>query len=762
MGPMGLLLAGLRLFSLLVLSCWGASCACGGCCFQDLPFGGPDSGSPADSALGPKDLSCYRDSSSEYRCSWSYEGPTAEVRHFLRCCMDTKRCCYFAAHQDTQVHFSEQDGVSVLSNVSLWVETWVRNQTARSSGLTLTLYNWVKYDPPAKEAIKVNWSPETETLRMEWKAPEEAQDKAHVQLQRRTPRGSWQLRKVTQLLVKSDCGPPAAASLESCSFPLDPEAAQEIQIRRRRLASSGAPGGPWSDWSQSVCVPHGTLPPPNVTFKEEPLGPEGRRRVTVLDQVKPGPGGPDSRGGGDLGSERDPLQPEPPEGCGDPDSGAQVIHQVSVHMRSCCLQPRPGPVRTGRLQCGRARRTRRRKLEFHLSGAAYDLAVFSCSRFHLGHNRTWKLPARDPAERGVLNLRAGAEGSGLASLQWAARAPGTTYCMEWQPHGQDGAPGHCERITPLDGDQAGMVKHSWAVASGDLGQEQCYKVSVFASAFPKKTTSWASVVSSYYFGGNVSAAGTPQRVWVNSLGGSAAVVSWTESKLRACPGALHRYLVRCGDDAGGVAELLVSPSETRVTLQGLRAGVVYSVQVRADSAWLPGTWSPPQRFRLETQISRVSVILASLGSFVSILFLGALGYLGLSRALWHLCPPLPTPYASTAVEFPVSQGKQIWQWGGPGDPEAYPEETLVVTSQDEADGIKALERQGATEDGEQGHQEAQGPSQETELSLLSADQGRVIPTVLTLGGPGLKRKSQHPLPQSPGQNPDRCGVRAGY
>lgn len=29
------------------------------------------------------------------------------------------------------------------------------------------------------------------------------------------------------------------------------------------------------------------------------------------------------------------------------------------------------------------------------------------------------------------------------------------------------------------------------------------------------------------------------------------------------------------------------------------------------------------------------------------------------RAAWHLCPPLPTPCGSAAVEFSGSQGKQV-------------------------------------------------------------------------------------------------------
>lgn len=40
----------------------------------------------------------------------------------------------------------------------------------------------------------------------------------------------------------------------------------------------------------------------------------------------------------------------------------------------------------------------------------------------------------------------------------------------------------------------------------------------------------------------------------------------------------------------------MKPTETQVTLGGLRAGSTYSVQVRADTATLRGAWSQPQRF----------------------------------------------------------------------------------------------------------------------------------------------------------------------
>lgn len=86
---------------------------------------------------------------------------------------------------------------------------------------------------------------------------------------------------------------------------------------------------------------------------------------------------------------------------------------------------------------------------------------------------------------------------------------------------------------------------------------------------------------------------------------------------------------------------------------------------------------------LEVQVSELSdlsIFLASLGSFVSILLLGIFGYLSLNRAVRHLCPPLPTPGASTAIKFSGSQGKQVWQWTSPADfpEEVSPHEALMV------------------------------------------------------------------------------------
>ncbi|CAD7685361.1 unnamed protein product [Nyctereutes procyonoides] len=602
------------------------ACSTSGCCFQDPPYPDADSGS----ASGPRDLNCYRILSAGYECSWQYEGPTAGVSHFLRSCLRPRRCCYFAVGSATSLQFSDQDGVSVLQAVTLWVESRVENRTEKSPNITLKLHSSVKYDPPPAEDITLSRS--VGQVLFKWETPAR-QDDAEVQFRHRTPGSLWKL---------DNCGRQDDAGFESCLCPLQMDAAQEFQLRRRRLRP-GTPENPWSSWSSPVCVPPEHPPQPTLRLSVEALRPNGRRQVTLHGQLP---------------------QLELPEGCLGSNSGGEVTYSVRLHMLSCPCK-------------AKAMATFQLKKLLNLSGAAYDLAVVSQNRFGPGPNQTWHIPAHTHTEPGALNISAGANGT---TMHWPAQPQSATYCIEWQPQGQDRNLTMCTLTAPQDPDPMGMATHSWSRASRAMEQKVCYHITIFASARPEKLTSWSTVLSTYHFGGNVAAsgAGSPQHVLVKKLSHDSVSVDWTPSLLSACPGVLKEYVVRCQDAEGNqVSELPVKPTETQVTLGGLRAGTAYTVQVRADTPTLQGTWSQPQPFSIEVQVSQVfelSIILVSLGSFVSILLLGVLGYLGLNRAARCLCPPLPTPCASTAVEFPSSQGKQAWQWTSPAD---FPEEVSL-------------------------------------------------------------------------------------
>ncbi|XP_070375551.1 interleukin-12 receptor subunit beta-1 isoform X5 [Equus asinus] len=481
---------------LLLLPKRGAgSCSSSGCCFQDPPYPDADSGSTS----GPRDLNCYRTSSAGYECSWRYEGPAAGVSHFLRCCLRPGRCCYFAAGSATTLQFSDQDGISVLYNVTLWVESRTANRTEKSPEVTLQLYSSVKYDPPPGD-IKV--SRVAGQLRMEWEMPTR-QGGAEVQFRHRTPGSSWKL---------GDCGLQDDAGFESCLCPMETDAVQEFQLRRRRRPE--APGGLWSSWSSPVCVPPENPPEPEVRFSVKQLGHNGRRQVTLEGQPPP---------------------LELPEGCRGPAAGVQVAYRVRLRMLSCPCQPH-------------AARTLRLPRTLLLSGAAYDLAVVSRTRLGRGPNRTWHIPAAERPEPGALSISAGAHGT---TLRWPARAQGTTYCIEWQPQGQDGSLTTCTLTAPEDQDPAEMATHSWSWASAVMAQRACYYITIFASERPEKPTSWSTVLSTYHFGGNASEAGSPQRVSVKQLGRDSVSVAWTPSLLSTCPGVLKEYVVRCWEEGSG-------------------------------------------------------------------------------------------------------------------------------------------------------------------------------------------------------------------
>ncbi|XP_052608559.1 interleukin-12 receptor subunit beta-1 isoform X3 [Peromyscus californicus insignis] len=597
---MGLRGTSLHILIFLPLCRLSASCRAGSCCFEKLPLP-PDGAS--GSLSGPRNLSCYRVSGAEYECSWQYDGSEDNVTHFLRCCFGSGRCCYFPAGRSRAVQFSEQAGVPVLSNVTFWVESRLGNRTLKSLAISLYLFHWTKVSPPLGD-IKVSRS--DGQLRLDWNVSDEVQ--AEVQFRRRTPTTNWTL---------GDCGPQNNSGLgviedihgsssESCLCPSE-SMAQEFQIRRRQRLSSGAPGGPWSSWSSSVCVPPEPFPQPEVKFLVEPLGQGGRRNLTMQAQVTGPAWAVVGRGRGErawqrpqvLGSTRGWLgmvasschhsTGEVAAGgggiqglcqygsCGGGVSGEGAplaSRALQAESRSPCPSPAlqaaqpavpegcrgvgPGAqaqhlVRVHMLSCTCQRKTSKTVSlgkPLKLSGAAYDLVVVTKTRFGLSPSQTWHLPAQNVSElppgMRTPNVSVGDDGT---SVHWAAQAPGTAYCVERQALGPGRSHAHCALIGPAAGGPAATVTHSWSSGPG-LHQEGCYHVAVFASKNPEKPLLWSTVLSGYYFGGNTSVAGTPRQVSVRKRSGDSVSVEWTPSPLGGCPGVLTGYVVRCEAEDG--------------------------------------------------------------------------------------------------------------------------------------------------------------------------------------------------------------------
>lgn len=72
---------------------------------------------------------------------WDPLGTQLRHQHPLPRSLRPGHCCYFSAGSATKLQFSEQDGVPVLDNVTLWVESWAANRIEKSPKITLILYS---------------------------------------------------------------------------------------------------------------------------------------------------------------------------------------------------------------------------------------------------------------------------------------------------------------------------------------------------------------------------------------------------------------------------------------------------------------------------------------------------------------------------------------------------------------------------------------------------------------------------------------------
>lgn len=76
---------------------------------------------------------------------WDPLGPQLKHQHPPSCSLRPGHCCYFSAGSATKLRISEQDGVPVLHDVTLWVESWAANRTEKSPKVTLKLYSYGQY-----------------------------------------------------------------------------------------------------------------------------------------------------------------------------------------------------------------------------------------------------------------------------------------------------------------------------------------------------------------------------------------------------------------------------------------------------------------------------------------------------------------------------------------------------------------------------------------------------------------------------------------
>jgi hypothetical protein len=100
------------------------------------------------------------------------------------------------------------------------------------------------------------------------------------------------------------------------------------------------------------------------------------------------------------------------------------------------------------------------------------------------------------------------------------------------------------------------VTHVWNPTPVAMGREECFHVTIFASMHPDKPTSWSSVLSSFFFGGNGEWP-TPEGLCPQQEGTTGHVVL-TRGTSQSDPA--HRL---CAVHTGGAQSVPVCPLQPR-------------------------------------------------------------------------------------------------------------------------------------------------------------------------------------------------------
>ncbi|XP_060089091.1 interleukin-12 receptor subunit beta-1 [Heteronotia binoei] len=552
-------------------------------------------------AAGPHSLLCSKEScmARQVNCSWEAgKTPRANYTLHLRYQDQTMNEAFWAGAA-TSFCFDENT-VSSLNNVTLWVENHTEDPGLISEKLTLQISEAVKFDAPPRE--KMESVKAKGTLNLKWPRPSWGCPplKKEVRIRHNSTEGKWALGNCDYSRKEED-DDNTGKLVVLCH--VEEDIPHEVQIRHRTSHWSS----PWSEWSEPLIVPAEIRESPHVTYTMGQLGSDGLRNVT-------------------LEWER-PSQEQ-----------GQVTYDLLFVLLPCNCTERVESVSSCRHQAS-------------LSGAGYSVSLQASNQAGRAPPFTFLLPPAEP-EADLPFLHSRLSGKQL-SVEWMVKTDIEAYCFEAQALGEalQGEPCIEEALSPPTME-----------SSGTLVPNRCYRLAVHALASPEihdsETGVWSTFAFAHLFSRNTSLE-EPIQVSVTNRTADSAVLQWEPpGALSACPDALKKYIICCRDkQAGSVSYYEADTSETHYRILGLQPQTAYQVGVWASTEEEEEEergLCQPLAFFLTHPADPKALALASsfwyLGIFGGLLTTTGIFCFGKKRAKKVLCAALPDPANTEAVK----------------------------------------------------------------------------------------------------------------
>ncbi|XP_077778178.1 interleukin-12 receptor subunit beta-1 [Podarcis muralis] len=480
--------------------------------------------------------------------------------------------------------FLKREHVYMEVKVTVWVESRVGEglPPLRSNNLTLVINQAVRLEAPTK----IKFSRSRGHMTLKWNETHNccASSRENQVRMRTAAHANWTVGNCkTQKEHKN-------REIIAVRCPVEGNAPYEVQVRYR----TSSPYSDWSDWSPSVFVPAELLKSPKLSCSAEPLGENGRRKVT-LEWEKP------SREQG------------------------EVSYDLTFALLPCFCLDEPETI---------FEKINATSFQTFLSGAEYNISLQADNGASRPPASFCRLPAEQDA--GPTFQEVIQSGKNF-SVTWGTKHE--VICFEKDP-GRS-----CE-----DSDNEEANETSW---SGVLEPDVCTRLAVHGWDPDENTWSTLGLVRLFH---RSEPSEDPVRPDVAMPTPTSADIRWHPPALLAgCPGVFQKYVLCWHDERGEeIATYEISASETRFTISDLQPNTTYRVGVEVLTAGSDGRCQNLVTFRTRSADSKKTTLTLSfllLGLVGGVLVAASAVHICKKRVKEVLCPPLPDPADTEAVKI---------------------------------------------------------------------------------------------------------------